>query len=126
MISFDNFRHALAIADSDALGLDFCQGCWTEMGGPLEEYIRYWVTRQRICYVHFRNVTGKVPFYRETFIDDGDTDLLRVLQILHRNGFDGVIIPDHAPLLECAAPWHASMAHALGWIRAAITAVERA
>jgi mannonate dehydratase len=80
----------------------------------------------RIAYVHLRNVRGKVPHYHEAFIDDGDTDMLRVLQVLHRNGFDGVVIPDHTPLLECAAPWHASMAHALGWIRAAMTAVERA
>jgi mannonate dehydratase len=36
-----------------------------------------------------------------------------------------VIIPDHTPLLACPAPWHASMAHALGWMRVAITAIER-
>lgn len=58
-------------------------------------------------------------------MDDGDTDMLRMLKVLHGTGFDGVIIPDHTPLLECDAPWHAGMAYALGWMRAALTAVER-
>ena len=71
---------------------------------------------------HLRNITGKVPTYKESFIDDGDVDILRVMQILHRNGFDGVLIPDHAPQMECAAPWHAGMAFALGYMRAAIQA----
>ena len=65
-------------------------------------------------YVHFRNVAGRVPQYRETFIDDGEIDMIRVLSILHRNGFDGVLIPDHTPQITCDAPWHAGMAHALG------------
>ena len=77
----------------------------------------------KLAYVHLRNVRGKAPDYREMFIDDGDTDMLRVLRILHRNGFDGVLIPDHTPLLECDAPWHASMAHALGWMRAAMMSI---
>ena len=59
------------------------------------------------------------------FVDDGDTDMIEVLRILHKNGFDGVLIPDHTPLLECAAPWHAGMAYALGWMRAAMTMIEQ-
>ena len=34
-------------------------------------------------------------------------------------------LPDHTPLLDCAAPWHAGMAYALGWMKAAVTAVAR-
>ena len=34
-------------------------------------------------------------------------DVLRVLRILKKNNFNGVIIPDHAPQMSCAAPWHA-------------------
>lgn len=47
----------------------------------------------------------------------------RVLRILKRNGFEGVIIPDHAPQVTCAAPWHAGMAYALGYLRAGLQAV---
>ena len=73
--------------------------------------------------MHLRNVHGKVPSYRETFIDDGDVDILRVLRILKQNGFKGVIIPDHAPQMACAAPWHAGMAYALGYLRAGLQAL---
>ena len=73
----------------------------------------------------FRNVSGKVPHYHETFIDDGDIDMLRIIAILYRNNYEGVLIPDHSPQMTCSAPWHAGMAHTLGFMRAAVTAVER-
>ena len=50
--------------------------------------------------------------------------MVRALRLYHRNGFDGVIIPDHTPQMSCAAPWHAGMAYALGWMRAAIRMVQ--
>ena len=79
----------------------------------------------RIAYIHFRNVRGKVPHYREVFIDEGDTDMVQILRILHRNHYAGVLIPDHTPLLECAAPWQAGMAFAMGYMKAAINLIER-
>ena len=122
----DSYQRVFDLAPSPMNAIEFCVGTVSEMAGAdVYEAVDRYSKAGRIAYVHLRNVRGKVPNYREAFIDDGDTDMLRVLQILHRNGFDGAIIPDHTPLLECAAPWHASMAHALGWIRAAITAIER-
>jgi len=35
-----------------------------------------------------------------------------------------VLIPDHAPQMACAAPWHAGMGFALGYMRAALQALE--
>ena len=81
--------------------------------------------QQKLGYVHLRNVRDKVPHYKETFIDDGEVDVLRVLRILKKNNFTGVIIPDHAPQMSCAAPWHAGMAYALGFLRAGLKALER-
>lgn len=51
--------------------------------------------------------------------------MLRVLQILRDNEFEGVLIPDHTPLVNCAAPWHGGMAYALGYMRALMQAMER-
>ena len=65
-----------------------------------------------------------MPFYKETFIDDGAVDVPRVLRILQKNHFNGVIIPDHAPQMSCAAPWHAGMAYALGFLRAGLKIIE--
>ena len=52
--------------------------------------------------------------------------MIRVLSILHRNSFDGVLVPDHTPQITCDAPWHAGMAHTLGFMRAALATIERA
>jgi mannonate dehydratase len=121
------YQRVYDLAPSPRNAIELCVGTVSEMAGAdVYAAVDRYSAAGRIAYVHLRNVRGKVPHYHEAFIDDGDTDMLRVLEILHRNGFDGVVIPDHTPLLECAAPWHASMAHALGWIRAAMTAVGRA
>jgi mannonate dehydratase len=91
-------------------------------GDIYEEVDRY--SRQgRLGYVHFRNIRGKVPTYKETFIDDGDVDMLRVLGILKRNRFEGVLIPDHTPQMASAAPWHSGMAYAMGYMRASMRAL---
>jgi mannonate dehydratase len=57
------------------------------------------------------------------FVDEGDTDMLELVRILAANGYSGVLIPDHTPHMTCDAPWHAGMAYALGWMRAAIRSV---
>ena len=44
--------------------------------------------------------------------------MIRILSILAKNHFDGVIIPDHTPQMTCPAPWHAGMAHTIGFILA--------
>jgi mannonate dehydratase len=71
-----------------------------------------------------RNVVAKVPHYSETFIDEGDVDIIRILSILRRNHFDGVVIPDHTPQMTCSAPWHAGMAHTIGFMLAVKAALE--
>ncbi len=122
----DAFQRAFDLAPSPMNAIEFCVGTVSEMAGAdVYEAVDRYSKTGRIAYVHLRNVRGKAPYYHETFIDEGDTDMLRVLGILHANGFDGPIIPDHTPLLECAAPWHAGMAYTLGWMRAALAVVRR-
>jgi mannonate dehydratase len=71
-----------------------------------------------------RNVRGKAPHYQEMFIDDGDVDVPRVLETLKRNHYEGVIFPDHTPRMDCAAPWHAGMAYALGYLKASLDRLQ--
>jgi mannonate dehydratase len=121
-----HYRRLLALSSSPANALEFCMGTIQEMTeGSIYEAIDEYSRQGKIAYIHFRNVRGKVPCYREVFLDEGDIDMLRILQILHKNGYDGVLIPDHTPQMNCAAPWHAGSAYALGYIRAAIAAIER-
>lgn len=119
------YQKAIDLNPSPANALEFCLGTLAEMSeGGIYEAVEQYSRQKRLAYVHFRNVTGKAPFYRETFIDDGDVDVLRVLRILRRNGFEGVLIPDHTPQMSCGAPWHAGMAYALGYLRAALKVIE--
>jgi len=120
------YQRVIDLKPSRANALEFCLGSLAEMTkGDIYETVRQYSRQQKLAYVHFRNVTGKVPFYRETFIDDGDIDMLRVLRILKENNYDGVLIPDHTPQMSCSAPWHAGMAFAMGYMRAALQALER-
>jgi mannonate dehydratase len=120
------YQRLLDLYPSPSNALEFCQGTIAEMVGEMDVYeaVDTYSKQGAIGYVHFRNVKGKVPKYHEVFVDEGDVDMIRCLRIYHRNGYDGAIIPDHTPQMECAAPWHAGMAFALGYMKAAITMIE--
>ena len=119
------YQRLIDLAPSRSNALELCVGTIAEMSeGDVYEAVDRYSRQGKIAYLHLRNVTGKVPHYRETFIDEGDVDMLRILSILNRNNFDGVIIPDHTPQMTCAAPWHAGMAHTLGFLLAAKALIE--
>lgn len=92
--------------------------------GDNYEVVNAYSGQGKLAYVHLRNVRGKAPFYKETFIDDGDVDMLRVLKTLQKNKFDGVVIPDHTPQMSCADPWHTGMAYAVGYLRTSVQSLE--
>jgi mannonate dehydratase len=122
------YQKLIDLNPSPANMLEFCLGTLAEMipQGPDEIYeaTERYSSQGRLAYVHFRNVRGQVPYYKETFVDDGDVDMVRVLRILKRNKFNGLLIPDHTPQMSCGAPWHAGMAYAMGYMRAALRRVE--
>jgi mannonate dehydratase len=120
------YDRLIALNRSPMNRLELCLGSVQEMTeGSVYDLLERFAGEGRIAYVHFRNVRGKVPDYLETFVDEGDIDMVRVVGILKRHGYEGVLIPDHTPEMTCAAPWHAGMAYALGYMRALIQALER-
>jgi mannonate dehydratase len=125
--SHAKYDRLLALAPSRANALEFCVGSLAEMReGDIYETTRRFARMGAIAYVHFRNVRGKVPSYVETFVDDGDVDMARIVRILHEEGFDGVLVPDHVPELHCPAPWHASHAYTVGYMKALVSAIKSA
>jgi mannonate dehydratase len=115
------YDRLLDIVDSPSNATELCLGSLQEMReGDIYDTVRRIARRDRIGYIHFRNVRGKVPNYVETFIDDGDIDMAEIVRILRDEGYQGVLIPDHTPELECGAPWHAGMAYAIGYMRALV------
>ena len=122
----EKYERLVAMAPSPANKLELCLGSIQEMrDADVYAVAERWATAGRIGYIHFRNVKGQVPRYHEVFVDEGDIDMIRMMQVLQRAGYDGVLIPDHTPALDCDAPWHAGMAFALGYMRAAMQAIER-
>jgi mannonate dehydratase len=119
------YQRLIDLAPSHSNALELCVGTLAEMTeGNIYEAVDRYSRQGKIAYIHLRNVAGKVPHYRETFIDEGDVDMIRILSILQGNGFDGVLIPDHTPQMSCSAPWHAGMAHTLGFMLAAKAVID--
>ena len=119
------YQKLIDLKPSPRNALEFCVGTLAEMTeGNIYDVVDHYSRQGKLGYVHLRNVRDKVPYYKETFIDDGAVDVLHVLRILKQNGFNGVVIPDHAPQMACAAPWHAGKAYALGYMRAGLQIVN--
>jgi mannonate dehydratase len=120
------YQRLIDLVQSPSNALELCVGTLAEMTeGDIYEAVDQYSRQGKIAYLHLRNVVGKVPHYRETFIDEGSVDMIRILSILKRNGFEGMIIPDHTPQMTCAAPWHAGMAHTLGFMLAAMAMLDK-
>ncbi len=118
------FQRALDMAPSPSNGLLFCQGCFAEMlGSGVLDAIRHFGRQGKIFYVHYRNVRGVVPSFCEAVIDEGDLDMWEAMKAWKEVGFDGPMMPDHYPaLLGDSDYMHRARAHAIGYMKAMMTA----
>ena len=134
--SAEDYRKAFKIANSRALGMEFCCGCWLEGGrerfGDIEQGIREFVRDDRILIAHFRNVRGTLPAFVETFIDDGDADMYRLMEVFYEAGYTGTLVYDHTPVFTgCgegaggASDRSRETAYAVGYIKALMSAASR-
>ena len=121
----DMYQRLIDMKLSPSNCLEFCLGSIAEMTeGDVHNATNQYSKQNKIGYVHFRNVVGKVPFYKEVFVDEGDIDMVKVLRILKKNNFEGVLIPDHTPQMSCDGGWYAEMAYAMGYMKAAIMSIK--
>ena len=100
LTSAANYRRVMNIVPSPVNGVTFCQANFKAMGENIEALAREWCSQKKIFFVHFRDIEGQGEYFRETFHDNGPTDMARMLQVYDESGFDGPIRPDHAPTLE--------------------------
>jgi mannonate dehydratase len=125
--SVEGLKRFLSIAESPYHGLNFCQGTVSEMlekpGEQIFDVIRYFGTRKKIFNVHFRNISGGFLNFRETFIDDGDVDMLKAMRVYKEVGYDGMIMPDHVPSIDGDTNNLQGFAFAFGYIKALIASV---
>ena len=129
-VHHDGYRRAEELSHgSPAWGVRLCVGTWSEGGdgmgqdtfGMIDDFGR----RGKVHEVDFRNVSGPMPHFVETFPDDGYLDMYAVMRSLHRAGFDGPLVPDHIPeLAGDGGTRRAGVAYCIAYIRALIERAE--
>jgi mannonate dehydratase len=127
LTNHDNMQRLLDIVPSPNNGLEFCQGTVAEMApDKVIEAIHRFGKQQKIFYVHFRNVRGQFPKFDEVFIDEGDVNMFDAIQAYKDVQYDGVLIPDHCPIIQGESNYrHRGMAFSLGYMRALLQFAQR-
>lgn len=123
-------------AGSPVWGLDLCLGTISEMGGEeaIHEVVDTLGPKGKIFYVHFRDVQGTVPAFRECFLGEGNYKPAEVMGRLRRVGFDGFMIDDHVPaMIFDEDTWvgegtgsycSRGRAHAIGYLQGILDALD--
>lgn len=125
--SFDSYKRLIKIYPSDSNAIEFCQGTFAEMANEnIYEMIRYFGERNKILYVHFRNVSDTVPNFKEEFVNTGYVDMYKAMKIYKEVGFNSFFIDDHVPKTFNDTQWgHRGRAFANGYIQGLIEAVQK-
>ncbi|MDQ6813939.1 MAG: mannonate dehydratase, partial [Bacteroidota bacterium] len=79
-INADGIRKALSLSNSPSHGLTFCQGTYTTMGENVKALIEEFGKAKRIHFVHIRDIQGTANCFRETFHDNGPTDMVQMFK----------------------------------------------
>ncbi len=99
--SLNNIKKGINCVNSENLGVTFCQACYKLMGEDLESAISE--LKNKIFFVHFRNVRGNKFNFRETFHDNGEIDMAAALRLYKKycpdNAKNIPIRVDHVPTL---------------------------
>jgi len=120
--SVDGLKRFVETVPSPYHGLNFCQGTVSEMlekpGQQINDVIRWFGDRGKIFNVHFRNIRGGFLNFQETLPDDGDVDMPRALRAYRAVGYDGMIMPDHVPMIAGDTGGQKAFAFCFGYIQA--------
>jgi mannonate dehydratase len=106
MTSIENYDRLLDLVPSPVNGIGLCQGNFTLMTDDLPGVIRHFGSQNKIFFGHFRDVRGTANKFQEAFHDDGKTDLLACMRAYRDVGYEGVVRPDHYPVMEGDDPTH--------------------
>ncbi|HVS34687.1 MAG TPA: mannonate dehydratase [Gemmataceae bacterium] len=125
--SVEGLKRFIETAPSPYHGLNFCQGTVAEMlddpGKEIYDVISQFCKTGKVFNVHFRNIRGGRGKFEETFPDDGDVDMLRALRVYKEAGYDGMVMPDHAPGIDGDTGAAQAFDFAFGYIQGLIQTV---
>ena len=130
MSSVENFQRMIDLVPSPVNGLTFCQGCFAEMGADLPDAIHQFGKQRKLFFVHYRNLTGTITDFTETFHDDGDVDMVAAMRAYYDAGLHVPMRPDHAPTMEGEDNTRTGYAllgklFAVGYMRGVMAAIEK-
>ncbi len=102
MGTVEGWKHLIEIVNSPSNGITFDCGVTREMGRDPVEVAHYFGSRDRINHVHYRNVRVRDPYnkYTEVFIDEGENNMLAVMQALVKVKYKRLIYPEHERALD--------------------------
>ncbi|MBE6645556.1 MAG: mannonate dehydratase [Ruminococcaceae bacterium] len=128
MISLENIKRAVyGITPSESLGVTMCQANYHIMGEKVFEVIKDF--KDKIFMVHFRNTTGMPEHFRETYHDNGELDMARLMKLYVELGIDVPIRVDHVPTMPgevSTLPGYDALGrlYAMGYMRGLYEAVK--
>lgn len=102
MGTVEGWKHLIEVVNSPSNGITFDCGVTREMGHDPVEVAHYFGSRDRINHVHYRNVKVREPYnkYTEVFIDEGENNMLAVMQELVKVKYKRLIYPEHERALD--------------------------
>lgn len=127
MISHANIKKAINdIVKSDNLGVTMCQATYHTMGEDLYKVIPE--LKDKIFFVHFRNSTGNKFNFHETFHDNGDIDMAKIIKLYKDLNIDVPIRVDHVPTMfgESEKSGYSALGrlYAIGYLKGLLQATE--
>lgn len=130
MTSADAFKRLIEIVPSPSNGLTLCQGTFATMGEDIPSVIKYFGKKEKIHFVHFRDVRGDRNHFEETFHDDGKTDMYQAMKTYYDVGFRGPMRPDHVPTMSGDSNEHPGYSNigalfAIGYMRGLIESIAK-
>lgn len=97
MIDAKSIERAVNTYKSNNLGITMCQANFHLMGEDLYKIIPQFA--DKIFFVHFRNVTGTKYKFNETFHDNGDIDMVKMMKLYKKHNIDVPVRVDHVPIM---------------------------
>lgn len=133
MGSVEGWKQLVDIVPSPYNGITYDCGVTRELGGDPLEVLGYFGARDCINHVHYRNVRMRVPReqYTEVFLDEGEVDMVAVMQELVRQRYPRLIYPEHPPLIDAdrehpfkgiSSQRYTGFAYTVGYTRAMLQA----
>jgi mannonate dehydratase len=130
MTSADAFKKLVEMVPSPNNGLTLCQGTFATMGEDIPSVIEYFGKRNKIFFVHFRDIRGDKWNFEETFHDEGKTDMYKAMKTYYEVGFNGPMRPDHIPTVAGDSNDHPGYSEygtlfAIGYIKGLMEAARK-